>query len=549
VSNSILLTDSDLPSLAPAMQHLEGWEVERLLAGELANAVASRPAVRAVLVATTDPTILRDVVERAHGCGVPVIVACADDTVRRRAVELKAEEWFRCPATPDEIEQRVRAALARVQPAPAQATADRVDRVELEQMLHDSLTGLPTLPVMIERSRNLFKERGELVVLYLNFVRYSKIEEIYGWEKLDAVLETTAAAVREFLDDTALSTSRVMVSFTNDDDFIFFHVPAAGVAAATEGEITEMVARLQRHVGGRIEAQHGEDIAALFDIYVGRAHVYYNPKIRLERLIYRGIREAANASRSIEERERARRVADLRSSLRDRGVYVDYHPIVVTETRQIFGYEALARGVMRSLRSPEVMFDVAAEADLVWELSRLCRARAIEGMDSRLQPGELLFLNVDPHDFSDPAFDEHEVTHPERVVIEITERTAIKDYPKFRERLRIFRERGFRFAVDDAGSGYAGLGSIANLEPDFIKLDISLINAIDTNFIKQNLVETMVKFANDHGAMVIAEGVERAEEFKAVKDLGVHLVQGFFLHRPSHLPPPARVEGKTAAVP
>jgi len=350
------------------------------------------------------------------------------------------------------------------------------------------------------------------------------------------VLETTAAAVREFLDDTALSTSRVMVSFTNDDDFIFFHVPASGVAVASEGDITDMVARLQRHVGGRIEAQHGEEIAALFDIYVGRAHVYYNPKIRLERLIYRGIREAANASRSIEERERARRVSDLRSSLRDRGVYIDYHPIVVTETREIFGYEALARGVMRSLRSPEVMFDVAAEADLVWELSRLCRSRALEGIETRLRPNELLFLNVDPHDFSDPAFNETEVKCPERVVIEITERTAIKDYPKFRERLRAFRERGFRFAVDDAGSGYAGLGSIANLEPDFIKLDISLINAIDTNFIKQNLVETMVRFANDHGAMVIAEGVERADEFKAVADLGVHLVQGFFLHRPSYLP-------------
>ncbi|HEY9227708.1 MAG TPA: EAL domain-containing protein, partial [Gemmatimonadaceae bacterium] len=451
------------------------------------------------------------------------------------AVELKVEEWFRCPADADEVAQRIRAAVARGLPV-GPASSDRIERVEYEQMLHDSLTGLPTLPVMIERSRNLFKERGELVVLYLNFVRYSKIEEIYGWEKLDAVLETTAAAVREFLDDTALSTSRVMVSFTADDDFIFFHVPAAGVAAASEGDITEMVTRLQRHVGARIEAQHGEDIAALFDIYVGRAHVYYSPKIRLERLIYRGIREAANASRSIEERERARRVADLRASLRDRGVYVDYHPIVVTETKKIFGYEALARGVMRSLRSPEVMFDVAAEADLVWELSRLCRARAIEGIETRLQPTELLFLNVDPHDFSDPAFDENEVKWPERVVIEITERTAIKDYPKFRERLRAFRERGFRFAVDDAGSGYAGLGSIANLEPDFIKLDISLINAIDTNFIKQNLVETMVKFANDHGAKVIAEGVERAEEFSAVQELGVHLVQGFFLHRPSELP-------------
>jgi len=182
------------------------------------------------------------------------------------------------------------------------------------------------------------------------------------------------------------------------------------------------------------------------------------------------------------------------------------------------------------------MFDVAAEADLLWELSRLCRSRAIEGLETRLQPGELLFLNVDPHDFSDPAFNENEVVHPDRVVIEITERTAIKDYPKFRERLRAFRDKGFRFAVDDAGNGYAGLGSIANLEPDFIKLDLSLINAIDTNFIKQNLVETMVKFASDHGAKVIAEGVERAEEFATVKELGVELVQGFFLHRPSSVP-------------
>lgn len=534
MSESLLLTDSDEPVLDEAVAQLEGWALERVPSAQLANAAASRPGARAVLVVSNDPSVLRAVVERAHGCGVPVVVACADDTARRRALELKAEEWYRCPAEATEVAQRVRAAVARTVPQ-IQLAGDRAEKVEYEQMLHDSLTGLPTLPVMIERSRALFKDRGELVVLYLNFVRYSKIEEIYGWEILDAVLETTAAAVREFLDDTAMSTSRLMVSFTNDDDFIFFHVPATGVAAASENDITDMVARLQRHVGGRIEAQHGEDIAALFDIYVGRSHVYYNPKIRLERLIYRGIREAANASRSIEERERGRRVADLRSSLRDRGVYVDYHPIVVTETREIFGYEALARGVMRSLRSPEVMFDVAAEADLIWELSRLCRSRAIEGIETRLRPNELLFLNVDPHDFSDPAFTENEVKHPERVVIEITERTAIKDYPKFRERLKLFRERGFRFAVDDAGSGYAGLGSIANLEPDFIKLDISLINGIETNFIKQNLVETMVKFSNDHGAMVIAEGVERSEEFEMVKSLGVHLVQGFFLHRPSQM--------------
>ena len=535
VNTPVLLTDSDDSAIATAAAELGNWRVEvRAEERALAAAVAESPDVRAVLVTTDNPNALRDVFERARPRGVPVVVGCRDDAARRRAVELRADEWYRLPADAEEIAARVRSAISRGLPTPAQL-ADRVDRAEYETMLYDFLTGLPTLPVMIERSRQIIKERGELVVLYFNFVRYSKIEEIYGWEKLDAVLETTASAVSEFLRDTALHTSRIMVSFTNDDDFVFFHVPATGVDAASDAEITEIIGRLQQSVAARIEAAHGEDIASLFDIYVGSAHVYYNPKTRLERLIYRGIREAANAAKSVEERERARKVADLRSALRDRAVYVDYHPIVYADSQKVFGYEALARGVPRTLRSPEVMFEVAAEADLLWELSRLCRSRAIEGMNTRLSGDQLLFLNVDPQDFADPEFAatfERDVRDPSRVVIEITERTAIKDYPKFREKLNAFRDLGYRFAVDDAGSGYAGLGSIANLEPDFIKLDMSLINCIDTNFIKQNLVETMVRFANDQKAQVIAEGVERVEEMETVKALGVHLVQGFFIHHP-----------------
>jgi EAL domain-containing protein (putative c-di-GMP-specific phosphodiesterase class I) len=232
--------------------------------------------------------------------------------------------------------------------------------------------------------------------------------------------------------------------------------------------------------------------------------------------------------------------------LRTGALYIEYHPIVVTETKEIFGFEALARGSMRSMRRPEVMFEIAAQTDMIWELSRLCRNTAIQGMSEQLKDSQLLFINVDPHDFTDPAFTEMDlnVPDPTRVVLEITERTAIRDYPKFRGRLKDFRDKGYRFAVDDAGSGYAGLGSIANLEPNFIKLDISLINCIDQNFIKQSLVETMVRFANDQGAMVIAEGVERAEEYAAVKSLGVHLVQGFFLHPPQTKPvtPPVAAE-------
>ena len=527
-----LLADSDVAAVREAARLLGDWAVDVREPPALIRALAAVPDARAVVLTTENPNAMRDVFTAARRVGVPVVVACADETMRRRAAELRADDWFRPSADAEEIAARVRTAMTRAVPTGA-ALADRIERAEYEQLLLDGRTGLPSLPLAIERSRALIKERGEVVVLYLNFVRYSKLEELYGWEKMDAVLETTAQVTRELLDGSALSGSRALVSHINDADLVLFHVPPAGRAAASDAEITELAGRLQAEVGRRLETAFGEEIAAMFDIYVGVAHVYYNPKVRLERLIYRGMREAANAAKSVGERERARKVADLRTSLRERLVYVDYHPIVEATTRRVVGYEALARGMMRTLRSPEVMFEVAAEADLLWELGRLCRGRAVEAM-TRLDDGQLLFLNVDPLDFGDPEFDERTlgVSDPRRVVIEITERTAIKDYPKFRGRLKAFRDAGFRFAVDDAGSGYAGLGSIANLEPDFIKLDMSLITCIDTNFIKQNLVETMVKFANDQGARVIAEGVEREEEFEAVRQIGVHLVQGFYLHRP-----------------
>ncbi|HEX8361644.1 MAG TPA: EAL domain-containing protein [Longimicrobium sp.] len=484
------------------------------------------------------PDLLPNLRDETGARGICLLVACNNEEEVRRAVSAGADDWLFLPTTAEEVASRIWAVSQRIRrgSAPA-ATSQAAEHLRYEELLFDRSTGFPTLPVMLEQGREMLERRGRLTVLYIQFVRYSKLEEIYGWEKLDEVLQTTANSVREFYDRRRTKEeSLLMVSHTGDDDFIFFTDLPDPVAEA-EQRINELATELELHVRARLEGEHGEDVAGLFEIYIGSATLFRNPKVRTERQIYRGIREAAAAARGVESRERTRKVADLKTLLREEDVYIVYHPIVVTATREIYGYEALARGGMRALRSPEVLFGVAEEANLIWELSRLCRKRAIEGIDTHLQENELLFLNIDPHDFRDPTFryldlDELGVEHPERIVLEITERTAITDYPKFVGYLNEFRERGFRFAVDDAGSGYAGLGSIANLSPDFIKLDISLIAGIDTNFMKQNLVETMVSFANDHGIKVIAEGVEREEEFAAVKRLGVHLTQGFLFHNP-----------------
>jgi len=484
---------------------------------------------------------LRELRTETRSRDIALVIACINEEQTVQAVRAKADEWLLLPVDLPQLTSRLRAAAVRSEDEHSPAASSRAaEHLRYEELLYDRFTGFPTLPVMMERGREMLERMGRITILYIEFVRYSKLEEIYGWQKLDEVLQSSANAVREFYDrERGGEENLLMVSHAGDDDFIFF-TDLVGTPEAAEMRINQIGERLEGELRGKLEEDHGEDIAGLFAIYVGAATIFRNPKIRTERNIYRGIREAAQAARSVEHRERSRKVADLKTTLREGAIYIEYHPIVVTATTEIYGYEALARGALRGLRSPEVLFSVAEEANLIWELSRLCRRRAIEGIELNLDENQLLFLNIDPHDFRDPTFryldiDDLGIKHPERIVLEITERTAITDYPAFQEYLRIFREQGFRFAVDDAGSGYAGLGSIANLAPDYIKLDISLISGIDTNFMKQNLVETMVSFAEDHGIQVIAEGVEREEEYESVKSLGVHLTQGFLFHGPRYV--------------
>lgn len=411
------------------------------------------------------------------------------------------------------------------------------ERLVYQELLRDKRTGFPTLPLLIERARERLERREYITILYIDPTWYPKIEDIFGWRKLDDVLRTTADALRQtFGGEETAGDHQLMVAFTGDDHFVVLSEKLAP-PDDVEREVKELAGRFETMLEEMAERRHGRQIAALCDISVGITTVDRNPKIRLERRIYRGVRRASRAARHAEKSERTRKIADLQATLRDGAVRMEYQPIITADTEAIYGYEALARGERHELQSPQVMLEVADEANLIWELNRLLRARAIEGIIGDLRDHQRLFLNTDPADFEDPRFREMDaetlgVDDADRIVLEITERIAIEDYPRFKSYMAAFRERGFRFAVDDAGSGYAGLGSIANLDPDYIKLDISLISEIDSNFLKQNLVKTMVRFAEDHGVEVIAEGVERREEFETIRELGVPLVQGFLFHRP-----------------
>ena len=168
---AFLLSDSADGALAEAAAILQLDVVSVDPASELPAAIDAHASARAIIVSTDDPSLLRAIVERAGARRIPVILAGANDVAYRRAIEFRVDEWFLAPATPVEIAWRIRSALARTS-AQASLISQNIDRVEYEEMLYDPLTGMPTLPVMLERTRGMIKDRGEVIIYYLNFVRY-----------------------------------------------------------------------------------------------------------------------------------------------------------------------------------------------------------------------------------------------------------------------------------------------------------------------------------------------------------------------------------------
>ncbi|PYQ04646.1 MAG: hypothetical protein DMF83_17870 [Acidobacteria bacterium] len=221
-----------------------------------------------------------------------------------------------------------------------------------------------------------------------------------------------------------------------------------------------------------------------------------------------------------------------------------FHPIIRLRDREVVGHEALTRPLIGgSFDSVEELFAFAESSELMMEFERMCRRTAIRAAKEVPHMG-LLFLNASAGAVEDPEWSagtvEQDLTgsglKPSDVVVEITERVAIVRHDEFQGALKTFKERGYRVAVDDMGAGYASLQSLAAIEPDFLKFDVSLVRDIDRSSIKRSLLESLRHLAEKIHARVIAEGVERPEEMQTLLELGIELGQGYLFHREE--PPP-----------
>lgn len=215
-------------------------------------------------------------------------------------------------------------------------------------------------------------------------------------------------------------------------------------------------------------------------------------------------------------------------------LWLAYQPIVHVSNQTVAGYEALMRSENPVLAGPDSVLRAAEMLKAMDRVGRGVRDRAARELrNSAALP--TLFVNLHPQDLLDA-----ELLHPEsaltnvanRVVLEITERAGLGTIDNLSGKIKELRRLGYRIAVDDLGSGYSGLNNVTELEPEFIKLDMSLVRGIDQSPVKQKVVSSLIALGNAMGTSIIAEGIETRAECRTIMDLGCKLLQGFLFARP-----------------
>jgi len=222
-----------------------------------------------------------------------------------------------------------------------------------------------------------------------------------------------------------------------------------------------------------------------------------------------------------------------------------FHPIVDLNAKRVWGYETLVRGI--NGEGAGAILGMVDDTNR-YKFDQACRVKSIEAAGRLFKDPELrLSVNFMPNAVYEPsaciraslAAAERVGFKRERIMFEFTEDEKIADIAHLRRIIAEYRRHGFITALDDFGAGYAGLGLLADFQPDLIKIDMHLLRGIDASPSRQAIVAGLMQIARSLDITVIAEGVETMEELLVLRGAGVSLVQGYLFAKPmiGALPP------------
>jgi EAL domain-containing protein (putative c-di-GMP-specific phosphodiesterase class I) len=406
---------------------------------------------------------------------------------------------------------------------------------------HNRYLDLPTVIKEYGRIEDILINLQYIACITIHINELRTIEQLYGSNTYNSMLASITESLKEMCKGMFRSDDVLVVDIYDVDTFIIFLSPPR-----------DSNTRLLNHLEGianRIRVRLEEYVFTLFYPYlkgyirptIGYALEIRNPMINNMRLIMQLTNNAKRMGRFLAaERDNTSRFA-LQGIIIDQLVTTVFQPIVNLKTLDVIGYEALSRGPKDSeFHNPLLLFLIAGECGLSFEIDRVCRRKALERARN-IRTDMKIFVNTLSMTIHDPEFRgayleellEDLKLKPENVVFEVSEKLAIDNYDLFRTAMKDYVDLGIVHAGDDLGTGHSGLERIMELNPGFLKVDMSFTRGIEKSYIKQEIVKAIIALAGKIGSLVIVEGIETKAEYEVVRDLNAAYGQGFLFGRPS----------------
>jgi diguanylate cyclase (GGDEF)-like protein/PAS domain S-box-containing protein len=425
------------------------------------------------------------------------------------------------------------------------------DRLE-EMALHDELTGLPNRRLLRERADQALtladRRGGKVGLLYIDLVSFKMVNDSLGHTAGDRVL----AAVAKQLDSRARQSDTparvggdefvVLLPEVEDEEDLRAAARRFAEIFETPFPTPERAVHLDGRMGGALYPDHAGD----FDRLLSNA----------DRALTRGRREdedvtLAHEAGDAEDEDELALAEALRGALDRDELEVHYQPIVRPGDSEAIGVQALVRWRRGEELLTAGQFLATAERIGVvrdidrWVLERV--AAQIAAWEAR-GPFEWVGVNLSARTFNEPGLPdrirgllEERGVDGSRLVVEITERAALRDPDRTRETIEQLRDAGVRIAIDDFGTGYSAVAHLKRYAADMLKVDMVFTDEFGREGGNVELGEAILELGHASGVEVVAEGIERPEQSRWVADSDFDYAQGFHYARPG---PPSEIEAE-----
>jgi diguanylate cyclase (GGDEF)-like protein/PAS domain S-box-containing protein len=418
---------------------------------------------------------------------------------------------------------------------------------------HDALTGLPNRLLGRERLEQALifghQHQEEVGVYFLDIDNFKLINDSHGHSIGDQVLRQVASRLRECLGE-ADTLCRLA-----GDEFLLVRT-----AVKDQATLSELGDSLLKVLGSPISLETGPmdaNVSIGIAIYPGdgtdaetlmrnadtalyaakaggrRQYQFFNPQMN------------ADLVHNLEVRD------SLRLAITHKQFILHYQPKIDLGTREVTGVEALLRWQhpIRGLTYPNYFITIAEESELIveigdWVIEEACQQAAewqSQGLDFGGMAINISALQFKRRDLA--SLVKHHLHRtglaPGKLELELTESILIEDFPKAMDAIQILRELGVTVSLDDFGTGHSSLSYLRRFRLDKLKIDRSFIKNIALNNEHKSLIQSIILIGKNHNLKTIAEGVESAEEWEMLREMGCDEIQGYLISKPL---PPAEYE-------